>query len=83
MVLKEVIMDNDKKKPNILLIILIIVLGIILIWLAITFFAAGMINDTMDTAQKSSCCQANGGIWRNNQCVAPEGWTGQAPSTTC
>ena len=43
----------------------------------------------LNSTKKSSCCQANGGIWRSNQCYAScssttgtEGCTGTI-STTC
>ncbi|MCM1370345.1 MAG: hypothetical protein NC181_00430 [Clostridium sp.] len=34
--------------------------------------AAGaiLIPRLLNSTDKSSCCQANGGIWRNNQCYA-------------
>ena len=53
--------------------------------------AAGaiIIPNLLNSTKKSSCCQANGGIWRSNQCYAScssttgtEGCTGTI-STTC
>lgn len=34
--------------------------------------AAGaiLIPNLLDSTKKSSCCQANGGTWRNNKCYA-------------
>lgn len=58
------------------------VITIVLIGIVVAI-ATPLITNLMSNASKSACCQSNGGVWKNNKCVAPAGWTGGAIKTTC
>lgn len=46
------------------------VITIVLIGLVAAAGAIIIPNLLIDSTKKSSCCQSNGGIWRNNKCYA-------------
>lgn len=50
------------------------VITIVLIGVVVAI-ATPLINGLMNNASKSACCQATGGIWKNNKCTGG--------STTC
>lgn len=61
-------------------VITIVLIGII------AAIATPLITNLMKSTEKSSCCQANGGVWRNGKCYAT--CTGErscsgSASTTC
>lgn len=73
-------MKSTRKKTNPLAIITLIVFNVILIGLVVVFLVSRVIGDAMDTATKTSCCQANGGIWHNDRCISV---SGEDVSTEC
>lgn len=61
-------------------VITIVLIGII------AAIATPLITNLMKSTEKSSCCQANGGVWRNGKCYATctgEGSCSGSASTTC
>ncbi len=58
----------------------ITVITIVLIGI-IAAIATPLITNLMKNTERSSCCQANGGIWRNGKCYAT--CSGNGNSTAC
>ncbi len=42
-----------------------------------------IVNQMLNTTNKSSCCEANGGVWYGGQCFTPNACTVTDGKTTC
>ena len=42
-----------------------------------------IVNNLMNSNQRSSCCSANGGVWYGGACYLPNQCTTTAGATTC